>query len=125
MVPHQAVYSFIISNRIPGSKLNDYFAISISLKSTLGIIKQKDVIRISKKLKLSIQFRVICYRKHLSASIVQLHLSEIDRITVKAHLKSVSMPLQRYRHLIPTFALNLEVSRSPSISKARREARLD
>ncbi len=54
MISDQAVDSFIIGNCISGSKFNNYLAIGVSLKSTFGIIEQKDIVGISEKLELSL-----------------------------------------------------------------------
>lgn len=54
MIPNQTVNTFVIRYGIPWSELNHYLLGTVATKGALHIIKQKDVIRIRVKLKVSV-----------------------------------------------------------------------
>ena len=54
MVPHEAIDSFIVRNRVSGSELNDYFLVTIFLNNALDIIQGEYIVGVYKELELRV-----------------------------------------------------------------------
>jgi len=94
MISHQTINSFIVCNCILWPKLDDYLPISISLNSTFRVIEQEDVVCICEKLKIGIEFWVICNCEYFGTGIIEFDLAEVDRSSIETYSESMWMSFE-------------------------------
>jgi hypothetical protein len=103
MISDQTVHPFIIRNGISWPHFNNNLLVSVPLNGTLDFIERKDIVRISEKFKLSIQFWVVVNGKHFTWCWIQFNLPEINAVWTESYVESVRKTFHVEIYLVAAF----------------------
>ena len=124
VVPHQAVDPLVVGDRVPGPELYHYLRVAVASQDSLCVVELKHVRRVSEKLILSAQLRVVGECQHFCAGVVQFYLPEVYRGTVEGDVEPPGVALQTQGQGVPRTAHHLEVCYNPRVHKSRRKCYL-